>query len=84
MVVGAAVLAKGIGKGKAEVPPRGVAGSDVFAGFLDAAGDGVDIGLDAGGGCCVFRFVGGVIIGLVEPFAGIEGFLIHGWEGVQG
>ena len=84
VVVGTAVLAQGIGQGKAEVPPGGVAGGDVFAGFLDAAGDGFDIGLDAGGIGYDFRLGSGYIIGLIEPFAGIEGFLIHGWEGVQG
>ena len=84
VVVGTAVLAQGIGKGEAEVSPGGVTGGDVFAGFLNAAGDGFDIGLDAGGSRFDFRFGGGVIIGLIEPFAGIEGFLIHGWEGVQG
>lgn len=84
VVVGAAVLAQGIGKGEAKVSPRGVAGGDVFAGFLDAAGDGFYVGLDTGGIGYDFRFGGGVIIGLIEPFAGIEGFLIHGWEGVQG
>ena len=84
VVVGAAVLTQGIGKGKAEVPPRGVAGSDVFAGFLDAAGNSFDVGLDTGGFGYDYRFWGGVIFGLVEPFAGIEGFLIHSWEGVQG
>lgn len=84
MVVGAASIAQGIGKGKAKVSPRGVAGSDVFVGFLDTAGDGFDVGLDTGGFGFGFRFGCGFIIGLVEPFTGIEGFLIHGWEGVQG
>ena len=84
VVVGAAVLAHGIGKGEAEVSPRGVASGDVFADFLDAAGDGFDVGPNTGGIGFDFRFGGGGIIGLVEPFAGIEGFLIHGGEGVQG
>ena len=84
VVVGAAVLPQGIGKGEAEVSPGGVAGGDVFAGFLDTAGDGLYVGQYTGGIGFDFRFGCGVIIGLVEPFAGIEGFLIHGWEGVQG
>ena len=84
VVVGAAVFAQGIGKGEAEVSPRGVAGGDVFASFLNTAGDGLNVGLYVGGFGFDLRFGGGVIIGLVEPFAGIEGFLIHGWEGVQG
>ena len=50
VVVGAASLSQGIGEGKAEVPPRGVAGSDVFTGFLNAASDGFNICLDAGSG----------------------------------
>ena len=49
VVVGAAVLAQGIGKGEAEVSPGGVAGGNVFAGFLDTAGDGFNVGLDTGG-----------------------------------
>lgn len=83
VVVGAASLSQGVSESKAEVSPRGVAGSDVFTCTLNTAGDGFNIGLNAGSGKCLgldFRF----IIGLCEPFAGIEGFVIHGGEGVQG